>query len=163
MVGFDDDDGSDDYRVFWEEEISLEIDFSLLENYKSLYHLSSCRITPEIVDWLSESARNFQELFITDIYNIYHEDLDLLNVLKFNSLSTLYVTDDDDDNPEFFHRSPGRRSETRETAIVAVIDRLSLRNDLSYLSKLSITFQFETQWVGSALHFFTLFYETDNS
>jgi len=150
----------------------LEIDFSLLEDCKSLQEVSLTRITPEVIRWLSGPARGVQELFITDSYNIYDPDLRFFSQLKLDRLSTLYTdefiegdplsdteeSDSGDETPKEI--SSGASASTGGTSgfvvskdieVRTILDRLYERHDLSHLENLSFTFDFDKQWVSMHL------------
>jgi hypothetical protein len=69
----------------------LEVDWSQLEDCKSLQKLSVLRFDEEILHWLNTSGNSIQDFIVTEHYSMYDKDLDNYRFLCLPQLSMIFL------------------------------------------------------------------------
>ena len=69
----------------------LEVDWSQLEDCKSLQKLSVSRFDEEVLDWLNTSGNSVQDFIVTEHYGMYDKDLDNFRFLRLPRLSMIFL------------------------------------------------------------------------
>jgi hypothetical protein len=161
-----------------EEAKTMEAEWSLFKDCKSLHQLSVTRLEDNVREWLNTVGNSVQELIVTDHYGTYEAGLENFNALNLPNLSMLFTkeeyspkpasedewSDIDSDGSQvesYSDLSEGIATTTDlrvgsslhvERSIRTVLDRLS--DGGSKLTRLCLDLDFETQWVGQcSLHF----------
>lgn len=133
---------------------SLNVQWSMLQDCPSLRQLEITTLDRATRQWLNTSGQLVEELIILKSVGTKSSNMRNINLLKLHKLKTLYVYEEtgrsryaeedaissNDADSEFSRRS--------KVAIRSVLDRL--HDHGAHLVKLSLTLEFETQWVRTS-------------